>query len=87
MQHILSELTLIIPTKNDHNNIIDNFVTEGFSFDIEIILLALKNKIDITEIPVKYIHDLNSNIHIFSDSVKMLKQLIKLKNQKLEMFE
>lgn len=65
----------------------DNFVTEGFSFDIEIILLALKNKIDITEIPVKYIHDLNSNIHIFSDSVKMLKQLIKLKNQKLEMFE
>ena len=26
MQHILSELTLIIPTKNDHKNIIDNFV-------------------------------------------------------------
>ena len=46
----------------------DSFITEGFSFDIELILLALKNKIDITEIPVTYIHELNSNIKIFSDS-------------------
>lgn len=60
----------------------DNFITEGFTFDIELILLALKNNIDISEIPVTYTHDLNSNINIFSDSVKMLKELLKIKKLK-----
>lgn len=52
-----------------------NFITEGYSFDLELFLLANKENINITQIPVKYVHNTNSKISIFKDTIKMLKEL------------
>ena len=56
-----------------------NFHTEGFSFDMELILLASKESIDIVEVPVTYIHNNDSKVNVYIDTFKMLLDLIKIK--------
>lgn len=51
---------------------------EGFSFDAELIILAIKNKIKICQVPVNYKHDFNSKVRILNDSIKMFIDLIVL---------
>ena len=65
--------------KKEFSNVAD-FRSTGFSYDIEIFLLAKKNKIIPIEIPVKYIHEKNSNINVLSDSKKMFSELFKIRN-------
>tara|TARA_B100001564_G_scaffold360040_1_gene385034 strand:+ start:347 stop:1051 length:705 start_codon:yes stop_codon:yes gene_type:complete len=52
--------------------------TNGFSFDLELILLAISFNIDIEEIPVKYIHNNDSSVNLFRDSIGMLFSAMKL---------
>jgi len=54
------------------------FQTDGFSFDIELIMLAINSDIKVLEIPVRYVHNKESKVSIFSDTFKMLKDLYKI---------
>lgn len=59
----------------------DNFKTDGFSFDIELILLALESGIDIIEIPVKYVHNSNSKVNVFSQTIRMFYEILLIKKR------
>ena len=52
---------------------------DGFAFDFEAILRAQKSGIKIIEMPVKIINHRDSKIHILRDSVRMLRDLKKIK--------
>ena len=54
---------------------------EGFSFDLEIIMLAKKIKADMIEFPVKIISHSKSSVSIFKDGIKMLCDLLKIKQR------
>lgn len=56
----------------------ENFKNNGFSFDLELFLLAKKDKIEVTEVPVVYTHDKNSKILIIKDSFHMFLDIFKL---------
>lgn len=50
-----------------------------FSFDVEILFLAKKKKLNIKEIPVKWINSEESKVNVIKDSLKMFKNIIKIK--------
>ena len=52
---------------------------DGFAFDFEMILRAQREGIKIIEMPVKIINHRESKIHVIRDSVRMLRDLIKIK--------
>lgn len=54
---------------------------DGFAFDFEVILRALKHNKKIIEMPVKIINHRESSIRPMSDSVKMLGDLSRIKKQ------
>lgn len=54
------------------------YKTDGYSFDLELFLLAKKENIEITQIPVEYIHNEESKISIFSDTFKMILDIFKI---------
>ncbi len=51
----------------------------GFSFDAEILYLAKKTGYRIKEIPVIWINDTDSKVSIIRDSIRMLKELLKIR--------
>ena len=51
----------------------------GFSFDFEVILWAEKLGYNIIEMPVRVIHHRASKIHIFKDSIRMMRDVQKIK--------
>ena len=54
------------------------YKTDGYSFDLELFLLANKENIEMTQIPVQYIHNEDSKISIFSDTFKMVLDIFKI---------
>ena len=52
---------------------------DGFSFDIEIILLAESQDISIIEVPVEYVHDSDSKVSVLIDTFKMLIEILSIK--------
>jgi len=55
------------------------FLSNNYIFDIELFLLAKIQKIKIIEVPVTYIHNKNSTVNIFTDSLMMFRDIFKLK--------
>ena len=53
----------------------------GFAFDFEAILWAVKMKMKIVEIPVRVINHGESKVRIIRDTIKMLKDLAKMKKR------
>ena len=53
----------------------------GFAFDFEAILWAVKMKMKIKEIPVRVINHGESKVRIIRDTIKMLKDLAKMKKR------
>ena len=53
---------------------------DGFAFDFETILRAQKASLKIIEVPVKIVNHRDSKINVLRDTFKMLKDLIKIKN-------
>ena len=53
----------------------------GFAFDFEAILWAVKMKMKIVEIPVRVIHHGESKVRIIRDTLKMLKDLAEMKKR------
>jgi len=54
---------------------------DGFAFDFEAILWAVKFDMKIIEMPVKVINHRESKVHIFSDTFKMLGDLRKMRKR------
>ena len=53
--------------------------TNGFAFDQEVLLIAKKLKLTIEEMPVKIINHRASTVHVFRDTFRMLRDLVKIK--------
>lgn len=54
---------------------------DGFAFDFEALIRAQKFGMKITEMPVKVINHRESKVHVFSDSIKMLRDIAKIKKR------
>ncbi len=55
--------------------------TNGFAFDFEVLLLAGKLRANVTEMPVRIINHRASTVHVLRDSVKMLRDLARIKKR------
>ena len=53
----------------------------GFAFDFEAILWAVKHDMTFREFPVKIINHRESKVHVFSDTFKMLGDLRRMKKR------
>lgn len=53
--------------------------TDGFAFDIEVLMLAMDMGLTIGEMPVKIVNHRESKVSVLSDSVKMLGDLMRIK--------
>ena len=54
------------------------FNMDGFSFDLELIVLAKLNNIEITEVPVKYVHNKNSKVKPIKHTISMFFEVFKI---------
>jgi len=53
--------------------------TNGFAFDFEVLMLAAKCGAHIEEMPVRIINHRESTVHVLRDSVRMLRDLVRIK--------
>jgi glycosyltransferase involved in cell wall biosynthesis len=49
---------------------------EGFGFDPEILFLAKRHNLRVTEVPVRWSHDSATKVHVLPDGVRMLFELL-----------
>lgn len=68
-------------TKEAAHEIFSRCETDGFAFDFEVIMTASYLGYGIGELPVKIINHRESKIHVFSDSLKMLSDVVKIKRR------
>ena len=61
--------------------IFSNCEVDRFAFDLEVIMIATKLGADIAEMPVKIINHRESTVHIIRDSVKMLRDVNRMKKR------
>ena len=51
----------------------------GFCFDTEILYIARRHGLSITEIPVRWAHESHSRVHMIFDSLRMLRDLFRIR--------
>ena len=61
------------------NQIFPKIQLEGFAFDVDVLLRAQRAELKIKEIPVKWINSPDSRVNILRDSLRMLKDVIRLR--------
>ena len=61
--------------------IFSNCEVDRFAFDLEVIMIATKLGVTIAEMPVKIINHRESTVHIFRDSIKMLRDVHAMKKR------
>lgn len=61
--------------------IFSNCEVDRFAFDLEVIMIATKLGVTIAEMPVKIINHRESTVHIFRDSIKMLRDVHSMKKR------
>lgn len=54
---------------------------EGFMYDLDLITLCKKLRIDIKEIPIKYIFNKNSSVSLIKDPLVMLFEMLKIRKK------
>ncbi len=52
---------------------------DHFSFDVEVLFLAARHNYRVKEVPVQWLNEPNSRVHAIRDSVKMLRDLLKIR--------
>lgn len=55
----------------------------GFSFDVEVLLMAQRQRCPVAEVPVNWVHQPGSKVRIFSDSLRMLRDLFVIRARAL----
>ena len=55
----------------------------GFSFDVEVLLMAQRRQLRIAEVPVNWTHQPGSRVNLFSDSLKMALDLFVIRSNAL----
>ncbi len=53
--------------------------TEGFAFDVEVLLLARKKGYAVAEVGVKWVNDERTTVHAVYDSLRMLRDVVRLR--------
>lgn len=61
--------------------IFSNCEVDRFAFDLEVIMIATKLGAQIKEMPVKIINHRESTVHVLGDSVKMLRDVYRMKKR------
>ena len=61
--------------------IFSNCEVDRFAFDLEVIMIATKLGATIAEMPVKIINHRESTVHVFRDSIKMLRDVHTMKKR------
>lgn len=61
--------------------IFSNCEVDRFAFDLEVIMIATKLGATIAEMPVKIINHRESTVHVFRDSIKMLRDVHSMKKR------
>lgn len=61
--------------------IFSNCEVDRFAFDLEVIMIATKLGAQIKEMPVKIINHRESTVHVLRDSVKMLRDVYRMKKR------
>jgi len=64
--------------------IFKKILTDGYMHDIEVCIIANKLNLKIIELPVKWTHMPDSKINFFIDSIKIIFNLLKIKNYNYE---
>ena len=64
--------------------IFSNLASNGFEHDLEIVLLAKKNNLDIIELPVHWTHMPRSKLNIFTDPIKMLIGILQIRSSHIK---
>ena len=54
-------------------------ITEGFAFDVEVLMLAQAAGYRIAEVPVTWVNDERTHVHAVYDSLRMLKDVAKMR--------
>lgn len=60
-------------------DIFSRLTFERFSFDVEVLHIAMKRKYHVDRVPVVLERNLGSSVHVFRDSIRMLRDLAHLK--------
>jgi len=65
--------------KDAAKNIFNNQKLNGFSFDVEILYLAIKDNLKIKEVPIKWFNSPKSHVSLVGSSYRMFMELLKIK--------
>ena len=68
-------------TKKAAHDIFSRCETDGFAFDFEAIMTSSALGYKIGELPVKIINHRQSKVHVFSDALKMIRDVIKIRRR------
>lgn len=52
---------------------------EGFTFDVEVLYLALQRKLKVVELPVRWGHVTGSRVRVFPDAFRMFAELVRIR--------
>ena len=61
--------------------VFSNCTVNGFAFDFEAIMIATKLGMKIREIPVKVVNHRDSKVNVFTDALRMMRDLRKMKKR------
>jgi dolichyl-phosphate beta-glucosyltransferase len=65
--------------KNYSKKVFNKMKSYRFSFDVELTILLNKNKVEIIELPLKWVHKTGSKLNIFKDIPRMFLDILKIK--------
>jgi dolichyl-phosphate beta-glucosyltransferase len=57
----------------------DGLTTDGFAFDVEVLLRARRRNYVIREVPVTWVNDERTSVHAVYDSLRMLRDVVRLR--------
>ena len=65
----------------DIRSLANDLSIEGFMYDLDLITLCKKLRIDIKEIPIKYIFNKNSSVSLITDPLVMLFEMLQIRKK------
>ncbi len=66
-------------TKKAARDIFNKQKINGYAFDVEVLYIAKRLNYKIKEVPIKWVYSSFSKINVFSDSLKMVKDILKIR--------